>query len=194
MTPLQAFVTVLCALIAVAGVITSAILGYKQFSIKRNDELQEKAVQKRIDEAVAKAKEEMLMELEKVSMARSEEGAERFNKHAASIVEINRQIEQNSKQISELTSISKNVLESMDSLNKVVRASADSQKNSNYDRILFVTNKVLKSQKITITDKTNLKQLYESWVALHGENEPLDPKIMTMYEECMKFTPVPDEG
>lgn len=194
MTTLQAIVTITGSILGLVGASIGSIFAYKQFMIKRQDELQEKAIQKRIDEAVAKAKEEMLMELEKVSLARSEEGAKRFNKHAASIIEINNQIEQNSKQISELTSISKNVLESMDSLNKVVRASAESQKNSNYDRILFVTNKVLKSQKITITDKTNLKQLYESWVALHGENEPLDPKIKTMYEECMKFTPVPDEG
>lgn len=193
MTKEQMIATIVVAIIGAIATALGGGFAFAQFLIKRKDEREANSIQKRIDEAVEQAKKDMLMELEKVSIARSEEGAERFKKHAISIDEINKQIEENSKQIGKLTSITKNVLESMDSLNKVVRASANSQKNSNYDRLLFLANKVLKSQKITITDKTNLRQLYDSWVDLHSEKESLDPKIRTMYEECMKFTPVPDE-
>jgi uncharacterized radical SAM superfamily protein len=145
------------------------------------------------ERAIRESQNEFLQKLDEGLKQRSNEGAERFNTHAKNFEKVNEQIQKNSIQIAELTEISKNVLNSMEGLNKVVRASAESQKNSNYDRILFVANKVLKSQKITITDKTNLNQLYESWVALHGVGEPLDPKIKMMYEECMKLTPVPDE-
>ena len=80
--------------------------------------------------------------------------------------------------------------DSMTSLTRLVTASAESQRTSNYDRLLFVANKVLKSGKMTITEKTNIKQLYNSWKDLQGN----DPKIDTLYEECMKLTPIPDEG
>lgn len=186
-------VAIIVAIIGVIGTSVGATFAFMQFMIKRKDEKEDNSVQKQINEAVEQAKKEMQEKLDKVSKARSEEGAERFRKHASSIEEINKQIQENSEQIGELTVISKNVLSSMDSLNRVVRASAESQKNSNYDRILFVANKVLKNQTITITEKTNLNQLYESWVALHGVGEPLDPKIKMMYEECMKLVPTPDE-
>ena len=68
------------------------------------------------------------------------------------------------------------------------------KKSNNYDRILLVGKNVLKNQRITLAEKTNLKQLYNSWVDFHEENEKLDPKITTLYDECMKFTPIPDEG
>lgn len=190
MTFFQAVVAIVVALITGT---TGGGLVFAKFWIERKDKMEENSVQKRIDDAVLKAKTEMLTELTKVSKERSEEGAQRFNKHAASIDEINTQIQKNSIQIGELTELSKGVLESMNSLNKVVRASAESQRNSNYDRILVVANKVLKNRKITITEKTNLKQLYNSWCELHSEDEKLDPKITTIYDECMKLPPVPDE-
>lgn len=192
MTWLDAISKIIVGLLALTGVALGSYLGWKQFTIKREDEKQEKDIQLRIDKAIKETEERWQKKLDAVSTQRSEEGAQRFKKHAIAIDEINNQIKQNSKQIGELTELSRSVLESMDSLNKVVKASAESQRNANYDRILVVANKVLKSQKITITEKTNLKQLYNSWVSLQGENETLDPKITTIYEECMKFTPTPD--
>lgn len=186
MTILQAIISVIVALIAGAG----GAFGFLQFMIKRKDEKEENDVQKRIDEAVLKAKTEMLDELSKVSKARSDEGAERFNTHKVAINEVIRQTEENSKQIGELTSLTKNVLQNMASLNQVVTISAESQKNNNYDRLLIVVSKILKSKRMTISDKTNLKQLYTSWKALKGE----DPKMDTMYEECMKLEPILDES
>lgn len=220
MTPFQGFITVLCALIAVAGVITSSILGYRQFTIKRNDEKEEKAVQKQIDDSIKVAREEIRQEikeavqqgivdcgvigdrairdvkdevvqkLEEGLSARSEEGRTRFEQNSKQIV-------QNTEQIKELANLVKDQItkidlfaDSMTSLNTVVRATAESQRTSNYDRLLIVCNKILKSNQLTITDKTNLKQLYKSWKDLKGE----DPKIDTLYEECMKLTPIPDES
>lgn len=186
------FKEIIPIIVALIAGTTGGGLVFAKFIIERKDKMEADSIQSRIDKAVEEAKKEMQEKLDNVSRERSLEGKERFETHAASIEEINKQIKANSNQISELTEISKNVLESMDSLNKVVRTSAESQKNSNYDRILVVANKVLKNQKITITEKTNLIQLYSSWEALHGENEKLDPKIKTMYDECMKLTPVPD--
>lgn len=185
MTVLQAVVSIVVALIAGAG----ASLAFVQFLIKRKDEKEEKDIDKRIALAVTAAKDEVYKELSKVSAERSAEGAERFKTHAESFKAVNKQIEENTKQIGELTEISKNVLESMESLNKVVKASAESQRNSNYDRLLIVGKKVLNEQKITLSEKTNLKQLYESYKELQGN----DPYIETLYEECKKLIPVPDK-
>lgn len=187
---IDAVVKILVGLFALAGVVYTGWLGWKQFAVKRSDEKEEKSVQLKIDNAISGLRTEMLAELEKVSVARSAEGAERFRTHAIAIEEVNKQISENSKQIGELTALTKDVLSNMDSVNKVVTISAESQRNSNYDRLLIVTNKILKSGKMTITDKTNLRQLYESWKALKGE----DPKMDTMYDECIKITPTLDEG
>lgn len=216
MTFLQAVVTIIVALISGLG---GSFFSYRQFIIKRKDEREEKSTQRMIDYSIKKAREDISQEikdavqqgivdcgtigdkairevqeefvrkLEEGLKERSQEGAERFNKHAESIEDINRQIEANSIQIGKLTEISTNVLKSMDALNRVVTVSAESQRNSNYDRLLIVTNKILKSGRMTIADKTNLKQLYESWQALKGE----DPKMKVMYDECMKITPSLEE-
>lgn len=181
MTFWQGVVSIILAIIAgVSGTIT--------FFVKRKDDMKENDIKKRIEDAVTEAKAEIYKELANVSQARSEEGANRFKIHAESIKQVNKQIEENTKQIGELTEMSKNVLESMDSLNKVVKASAESQRNSNYDRLLIVGKKVLKEQRITLSEKTNFKQLYESYKDLNGN----DPYIETLHEEIMKFTPIPD--
>ena len=182
MTLGQAIVSIILALIAgISSTIT--------FFVKRKDDMKEKEINKLIDDALNLAKSELYKEIAKVSQERSQEGAERFNTHAESFKQVNRQIEENTKQIGELTEMSMNVLESMESLNKVVRASAESQRNANYDRLLIVGKKVLKSQRITLSEKTNFKQLYDSYKVLNGD----DPYIETLHEECMKFTPVPDD-
>lgn len=198
MTFLQAIVSIVVALIAGT---TGGGLVFTKFMIERRDKLEADSIQKRIDEAVKKAEERMQEKLDAVSTARSLEGKTRFETHAAAIQEINEQIKANSQQIGELTALSKAQInkmdvftESMASLTKMARMSAESQRSNTYDRILMVANKVLKNQKITITEKTNLKQLYSSWEDFHAEGEKKDPKIVTIYEECMKLTLVPDEN
>ena len=216
MTLLQAVVSILVALIAGT---TGGGLVFAKFWIERKDKKEENAVQKQIDDSIKLARkeiteeikaavqqgivdcgvigdrairemqEEFVKKLDEGLKARGEEGKERFEINSKQIEENSLQLSKNAKQIEELTSLTKDVLETMDSLGKVVSVSAESQRNSNYDRLLIVTNKILKSSKMTISDKTNLKQLYKSWKDLNGE----DPKMDTMYEECMKFTPVPDE-
>lgn len=200
MTPLQAIVTILVALIGIASGTTTALLAHKQFKIKRQDEKEANSVKKQIDDAIAEAKKEMQEKIDTVSVARSLEGKDRFDTHAAAIKEINEQIKANNEQIGELAVMTKAQMSKMDAfaesltvLNKMARMSAESQRNSTYDRILVVANKALKNQQITITEKTNLKQLYDTWTGFHGKDEKLDPKIVTIYEECMKLTPVPDE-
>lgn len=186
---LDAIVKIIVALFGLCGVGLGVYFGYKQFRIKFDDEKQNKAIDLQISKAIEELRKEMMEELSKVSDARSEEGAKRFKTHAQAIDEINRQIEENSKQIGELIGTTQQVLASMDSINTVVKVSAESQRNSNYDRLLIVTNKILKSGKMTISDKTNLCQLYKSWKSLKGE----DPKMDTMYDECLKIPPTLEE-
>ena len=206
MTWLSGIVTILVALV---GGSVSAIISHRQFLLKRQDEKEEKSVQKQIDDSIdkamedfiakcgeigdaqiQKAKEEVRKEFEEGLIMRGKEGKERFDINS-------KQIAENSEMIKEILEIQKDqsqkfemLAESMTALNKVVMASAESQRNANYDRLLFVANKVLKSGKMTISEKTNIKQLYNSWKDLSGN----DPKIDTLYEECMKLTPIPDEG
>ena len=142
------------------------------------------------DKAIRQTQDDLEKKLEAGLKDRGEEGKKRFETHAAAISEINEQIKANSQQIAELTELTKTQIqnqagftESLAALNRVVAASAESQCNANYDRLLIVTNKVLKSGKMTVSDKTNIKQLYNSWKELGGK----DPtgKMETMYEECM---------
>ena len=182
MTLWQGIVSIILAIIAgISGTIT--------FFVKRKDDMKEKDINKLIEDAVTEAKAEVYKELAKVSQERSQEGADRFNTHAEAIKQVNRQIEKNNEQIERLTEISTNVLESMESLGKVVKASAESQKNANYDRLLIVGKKILKVKQITLSEKTNLKQLYDSYKELQG----MDPYIETLFEECMKLVPIPDD-
>ena len=197
MTKEQMIVAIVVAIIGVIGTSIGSVFAYLQFAVKRKDEKEEKDVIKLITIQVEEAKKEMQEKLDAVSVARSLEGKDRFDTHAAAIKEINDQIRANSKQIGELTALTKTQMgkmdvftESISSLNKVIEVSAESQRNSNYDRILMVANKALKNNKITITEKTNLTQLYESYGKLGG----IDPKIRTLYVECEKLPTVPDEG
>jgi hypothetical protein len=180
----ELIVTIIVALIGMVGASVGSIFGYRQFLLKRKDEKEERNVQKLIEEAVEKAKQEMQEEFYQGLQDRENTGRERF--------EINSEaIKENSVQIGKLVGLVENQItkmdafaESMTSLNKVVKATAEAQRNTNYDRFLTVASKVLRDGNISITDKTNLKQLYTSWKDLDGS----DPKIDTMYEECMKLT------
>ena len=204
MTILQAIVTIIVALISGLG---GSYFSYRQFILKRKDEKEEKSIQKQIDDSIdkamgrciaqcgeigdaqiAKAKNEMHQELEEGLIKRGEEGKKRFDINSE-------QIQQNTEQIAKLTDLVTDqvtkinlLADSMTSANRLLVASTESQKSFNYDRLLFITNKVLKSGQMTISDKTNLKQLYNSWKDLNGN----DPKIDTLYEECIKLTPIPD--
>lgn len=153
------------------------------------------------DKAIREVQEEFIKRLEDGLRVRSDEGKNRFEINSRQIQENSKQLSENSKQIEELVGIVKDQAESnnekftaladtLTSLNKVISISAESQANSNYDRLLIVTNKVLKSGKMSISDKTNLNQLYGSWKDLGGK----DPKMDTLYEECMKITPTLDEN
>lgn len=153
------------------------------------------------DKAIREVQDDFVRKLEEGLKARGDEGKNRFEINSKQIEANSKQLSENSKQIEELVGIVKEqaetnnekfkaLAESLTSLNKMVMISAESQCNSNYDRLLIVTSKILKSGKFTISDKTNLKQLYASWKELGGK----DAKMVTMYEECMKLTPVPDEG
>lgn len=184
MTFWEGIVTIIGAALAGAG----GGFGFIKFLVARKDKKEEKNTQTIVDKAIEEAKKEIYDKLSEVSMERSEEGANRFNLHAESLTRVNRQIAENSKQISELTEISKNVLTSMESMNRLVKASAESQRNANYDRLLIVGKKVLASKQITISEKTNIKQLYDSYKELMGSDAYID----TLYEECMRLTPVPD--
>lgn len=221
---------IISSVVAIISGLGGAYLSYRQFIIKRNDEKEEKSVQKQIDVSIAAAREEITKEikeevhkgiiecgvigdkairqvqdefvqkLEQGLKSRGEEGKERFEINSRQIQENSKQLSQNSKQLEELVVIVKDqteqnnekfnaLAESLTSLNKMACISAESQCNSNYDRLLWVTAKVLKNKILTITDKTNLKQLYASWKELGGK----DAKMDTKYEECMKMVPVPDE-
>lgn len=215
MTLGQMIVAIAVAIIgASAGAFT-----FLQFMIKRKDEKEEKtskeAIQKQIDKsideafnkfiatcgeigdkqisnAVEKAKEEFQ---EGLTM-RGEEGKERF--------EINsRQISENTNMIKEVLEIQKQtnekfdkLAESMTVLNEattansiLTKACAEGVRSTNYDKMLVVAKKALKRGAITISEKTNLKQLYDSYTELQGT----DPKIKTYYEDCLQLKSIPDE-
>ena len=184
----QMIVAIVVAIIGVIGTSLGGGFAFAQFLIKRKDEKEENSIQKQIAEEVEKAKKAMREEFEKGLIMRGEEGRERFEIH-------NKQIEENNKQINEILSIVKGqaeqqkiMTESVTAINNMLTVTSEAQRNSNYDRILMVANKIIKSHTMTITEKTNLKQLYESWKELKGE----DPKVDTLYEECMKITPTLD--
>jgi hypothetical protein len=215
MTLIQAIVSIAVALIAGT---TGGGLVFAKFLIERRDKKEELSVQKQIDDAINAARKDITKEikeavqqgivdcgtigdkairqsednfvqkLEEGLKARGEEGRERF--------EINsKQINENSSMIKEILVIQKDQTEKMGqltdsitSLAQVSEACAESQRNSNYDRLLIVTNKIIKNNVMTITEKTNLTQLYDSWKKLQGH----DPKIDTLYGECIKVKTVLD--
>ena len=216
MTWLQAIVAVAVALLSGLG---GSYFSYRQFILKRKDEKEEKNIQKMIDDSIAKVREALEDEI-KQSVAKSiaecgeigdkviadavdtvrnefqeglkmrgEEGRKRFETNSE-------QIGENSRMIKELLTIQKDqsaklgqMVEAVGNLAQVSEACAESQRTSNYDRLLIVTSQILKSGEMTITEKTNLKQLYESWKKLQGN----DPKIDTLFEECMSIKPSLDK-
>ena len=179
--------TIVVALLGSLGV----SFGFLQFMIKRSDDKEEKSVQTQIDNAIRNARTDITKEIEDAV----ENGIVRCGVIGDKAIrdtqsELEKQIEANSKQIGELTVLTKDVLTNMDAINKVVTISAESQRNSNYDRLLLVGKKALKENAITLSGKTNLRQLYDSYKRLKGN----DPYIETLWTECNKLPTIPDEN
>ena len=211
MTLSQIITTILVAIIGTA----SGAFGFAQFMLKRKDDKEERDIQKMIDDAIEiamnefiskcgnigdkailDAKNELRGELQEGLTMRGEEGRERF--------EINsEQIKQNTEMIKEVLDIQRSagekfnqLAESLTALNeatianaRLTRACAEGVRSTNCDRILLVAKNALKRGAITISEKTNLKQLYASYQELQGN----DPKINTYYEDCMKLHSIPDD-
>lgn len=190
MTREQMIVSIVIALIGLVGAAAGGGFAFVQFMIKRKDENNEEALRKMIAKMISEADDRLRGEFNDGLTQRENTGKERFDINSRQIEENTKQLAENSKQIEEILGIVKGQAEryeamadSLTALNKVAAATAEAQCNSNYDRLLMVTNKVLKSGKLTISDKTNIKQLYKSWKELGGK----DPtgNMDTMYEECM---------
>jgi hypothetical protein len=192
MTLLQAIVTVIVALI---GSLTGTF-AFAQFLIKRKDDKEERDIQKMIDSSVQKSKEEVQKELQ--------EGLEMFGEDDRKRSEANSEaIHKNTEMIKEIIQIQKDTNEKFDKLansltilseatainSKMVKTCAEGIRSSNYDKILLVANKALKRHAITISEKANLIQLYQSWKDLSGQ----DPRIQVYYDDCIKLPSIPDE-
>lgn len=153
------------------------------------------------DKAIREVQEEVVKKLEEGLKARGDEGKERFEINSKQIEANSKQLSENSKQIEELIGVVKEQAEttekkfnaladSLTSLNTITYANAKSQRSAIFDKLLMVGNKILKAGKMTVNDKTNLIQLYNSWLELKGENDELD----TLIEECKKLPVTPNEG
>ena len=188
MTKEQMITAIIVAIIGMIGASVASVFGFLQFWVKRRDEKDEGKLKEMIAKMISEADDRLRGEFNGGLQEREDTGKMRF--------EINsKAIEENTAQISRLTELVADQVkkidvftDSMTTFSKVLKASAESQRNSNYDRILVVATAILRNQKITITEKTNLEQLYNSWIELDGR----DPKITTMYNECMKLQTVPD--
>jgi len=185
MTLLQAIITVIVAAIgSLAGTFS-----FVQFMIKRKDDKEEKNIQLIVDNAIKKTKEELRKELQ--------EGLEMFGEDDRKRSEANTSsIQKNSEMIQEIIKIQKETNEKFDKLveatlmnSKVVKVCAEGIRSTTYDKILLVANKALKRNAITISEKANLIQLYQSWLDLAGE----DPRIEVYYNDSMKLPSIPDD-
>ena len=177
----------------------------KQFEEKMNKVIDEKVNQsitdcgaigeQSITIAVDKVRDEVMNALKNGLKERGEEGRERFETNS-------RAIEKNTNTLQEVLEIQKTANEKFDKLadsltvlseattanSGLAKACAEGVRSTTYDRILIVANRALKQDKITVSEKTNLKQLYASWTELQGR----DAKIDTLYEDCMKLHTIPD--
>lgn len=206
-----------------AAMITTFGGGYfvlKKYLLEREDSKDAQLMQKQIDDSIAKVREEMKVEITK-QVAQSikdcgeigdkaiadaiqeakhdfEEGLKMRGEEGLKRFEVNsKAIDENTAMIKQILTIQRDSTEKIDkmadsitALSQVSAACAESQRTANYDRLLIVTSKIIKSKTMTMTEKTNLIQLYESWKKLQGN----DKKIDVMYDECLKITPILDEG
>ena len=193
MTLLQAIVSIIVAMFAASA----GGFGFAQFLIKRKDDKEANDIQSKIDTAVAAVRQELLAELDKGLLARSEEGRERFiinseqiNDNKTLIRQVIQGQQKTDERFNKLAESITVLSEATASNTQLTRACAEGVRSTNYDRMLIVANNALKKDRITVSEKTNLKQLYTSWGELQGH----DPKIDTLYEDCMKLRTVPDDA
>ena len=198
--------TILAAMITTFG---GGYLMMKKFYIERQDAKDKELLQKQIDETVEKsmnefiakcgeigdkqidlAKQELHDELVKGLEMRGKEGKERFDINSKAINE-------NTSMIKEILVVQKDQTEKFDkmadaitALANVSEACAEAQRNSTYDRLLMVTSKIINAHKMTLAEKTNLVQLYDSYKKLNGTSKELDIR----YEECLKITPTLEDA
>lgn len=198
---LQAVVTLLVALISGVG---SSYLSYRQFMIKRNDEIEEKDIQKKIDDAIekamedfiskcgeigdeqiSKAKDEVRKEFQEGLKERGEEGRERFEVNSE-------QIQKNAETLGRLLKIQEDqakkadiMMESMTALNKTTAACAEGVKSTIYDKLYMIAQKAMARKGITADEKANITQLWKSYSALNGNG-----RGETYYKICMEDLPV----
>ena len=198
---LQAVVTLLVALISGVG---SSYLSYRQFMIKRNDEIEEKNIQKKIndaienamedfiskcgeigDEQISKAKDEVRKEFQEGLKERGEEGRERFEVNSE-------QIQKNAETLGRLLKIQEDqakkadiMMESLTALNKTTAVCAEGVKSTIYDKLYMIAQKAMARKGITADEKANITQLWKSYSALNGNG-----RGETYYKICMEDLPV----
>lgn len=198
---LQAVVTLLVALISGVG---SSYLSYRQFMIKRKDEIEEKDIQKKIDDAIEKAMEDFISKCgeigdEQISRAkdevrkefqeglkeRGEEGRERFEVNSE-------QIQKNAETLGRLLKIQEDqakkadiMMESLTALNKTTAVCAEGVKSTIYDKLYMIAQKAMSRKGITADEKANITQLWKSYSALNGNG-----RGETYYKICMEDLPV----
>lgn len=148
------------------------------------------------DKAISDVVDKMREEFQEGLQLRSEEGRQRFEANSKQIVEntaqigeiltiVRKQTEQYDAMVQSLTTLN----ESVSTLNTQFVACADGVNSNLYDKISIVAKKALKRKAITTTEKTNLRQLWESYKKLGGTDETL----RTYYEECGKLETINDE-
>lgn len=198
---LQAVVTLLVALISGVG---SSYLSYRQFMIKRKDEIEEKDIQKKIDDAIekamedfiskcgeigdeqiSKAKDEVRKEFQEGLKERGEEGRERFEVNSE-------QIQKNAETLGRLLKIQEDqakkadiMMESLTALNKTTAVCAEGVKSTIYDKLYMIAQKAMARKGITADEKANITQLWKSYSALNGNG-----RGETYYKICMEDLPV----
>ena len=166
----QIIATIIVALIGILGG-SGGGFAFAQFMIKRQDEKEEKNIQKQIDDAVNAAEERMQKKLDEGLIARGEEGRERFKINS-------RQIEKNAQTADKILAIQEAqtkkvdlMMESLTSLNETTKACAEGVRSTLYDKLYIIAQKAIARKGITADEKANVKQLWDSYSALNGNGK-----------------------
>jgi hypothetical protein len=172
--------------------------------IKRKDEIEEKDIQKKIDDAIekamedfiskcgeigdeqiSKAKDEVRKEFQEGLKERGEEGRERFEVNSE-------QIQKNAEALGKLLKIQEDqakkadiMMESLTALNKTTAVCAEGVKSTIYDKLYMIAQKAMARKGITADEKANITQLWKSYSALNGNG-----RGETYYKICMEDLPV----
>lgn len=204
MTKEQMIVAIVVAFIGFLGAGVSAGFAFAQFMIKRKDEIEEKDIQKKIDDAIenamedfiskcgeigdeqiSRAKDEVRKEFQEGLKERGEEGRERFEVNSE-------QIQKNAETLGRLLKIQEDqakkadiMMESLTALNKTTAVCAEGVKSTIYDKLYMIAQKAMARKGITADEKANITQLWKSYSALNGNG-----RGETYYKICMEDLPV----